>query len=155
MQRRYVVSDPDKCVGCRICDMVCSVTKEKGFNPLLSRIRSIRVDPAYNISVACCLCEDPTCVKVCPRSALSKNEDIGIIQVDEEKCNGCAWCIESCEFGAIILHPTQHVVKMCDLCAGDPKCIQYCPKDALMFVTTEEISQKTRKKLTKIFAEKL
>jgi Fe-S-cluster-containing dehydrogenase component len=83
--------------------LVCSLTKENGFNPLLSRIRSIRIEPTYNISIACCLCEDPTCVKSCPRSALSKNEETGIIQVDEDKCNGCAWCIESCEFGAIIL----------------------------------------------------
>jgi len=81
--------------------------------------------------------------------------ETGIIQVDEDKCNGCAWCIESCEFGAIILHPTKKTVKICDLCNGDPKCIQYCPRDALMFVTTEEISQKTRKKLAKIFDEKL
>jgi Fe-S-cluster-containing dehydrogenase component len=135
--------------------LVCSLTKENGFNPLLSRIRSIRIEPTYNISIACCLCEDPTCVKSCPRSALSKNEETGIIQVDEDKCNGCAWCIESCEFGAIILHPTKKVVKICDLCNGDPKCIQYCPRDALMFVTTEEISQKARKKLVTIFDEKL
>jgi len=155
MQRRFVVSDPDKCIGCRICDLVCSLTKEKGFNPLLSRIRSIRIEPAYNISISCCLCEDPTCVKSCPRSALSKNEETGIIQVDEDKCNGCAWCIESCEFGAIILHPTKNIVKICDLCNGDPKCIQYCPRDALMFVTTEEMSQKARNNLVTIFDEKL
>jgi len=101
------------------------------------------------------MCEDPSCVKSCPRSALSKDMETGIIHVNEDKCNGCAWCIESCEFGAIILHPTKNTVKICDLCDGAPKCIQYCPRDALMFVTTEEISQKARKKLAKIFAEKL
>ena len=155
MHRRFIVSDPDKCVGCRICGLVCSLIKEKGFNPLLSRIRSIRMEPTFNISIACCLCEDPTCVKSCPKSALSKNMETGIIQVDEDKCNGCAWCIESCEFGTIILHPTKKIAAICDLCVGDPKCIQYCPTGALMFVSTEEISQKTREKLVKIFAEKL
>jgi len=134
---------------------VCSLTKEKGFNPLLSRIRSIRIEPTFNISITCCLCEDPSCVKSCPRSALLKNMEIGIIQVDEDKCNGCAWCIETCEFGAITLHPAKKIVVICDLCEGDPKCVQYCPTGALMFVTPEEISQKVRKKLAKIFAEKL
>ena len=155
MQRRFIVSDPDKCVGCHICGLVCSVTHEEGFNPLLSRIRSIRIEPAYNISISCCLCEDPTCVKSCPRAALSKNEETGIIQVNEEKCNGCAWCIESCEFGAITLHPAKKTVVICNLCEGEPKCLQFCPKDALMFVTPEELSQKARKKLVQIFAEKL
>jgi len=111
--------------------------------------------PTFNISIACCLCEDPICVKSCPRKALSKDEKTGIILVDDDKCNSSAWCIETCEFGAIILHPTKKTVAICDLCEGDPKCVQYCPPNALIFATPEEISQKTRKKLTKIFAEKL
>ena len=155
MPRRFIVSDPDKCTGCRICELICSAVKEKSFNPLLSRIRSIRMSPTFNISIACCLCEDPICVKSCPRKALSKDEKTGIILVDDDKCNSCAWCIETCEFGAIILHPTKKTVVICDLCDGAPKCVRYCPRDALMFVTTEEISQKARKKLAKILAEKL
>ena len=121
---------------------------------MLSRIRSIRVEPAYNISIACRLCEDPICVKSCPRKALSKDEERGIILVDEDKCNGCAWCIEVCEYGAITLHPDKKKVVICDLCGGDPQCTQYCPFDALMFATPEEISQKARKTLTKELAEK-
>jgi Fe-S-cluster-containing dehydrogenase component len=101
------------------------------------------------------LCEDPICVASCPRDALTKDEKTGIILVDEEKCNGCAWCIEACEFGAITLHPIKKKVLICDLCEGDPKCVQCCPTDALMFATSEEIAQKARKKLTKDLADKL
>ena len=155
MQRRFVVSDPEKCVGCRICDVVCALVKEKACNPLLSRIRSVRLEPAINMSIACCLCEDPMCVKSCPKNALYKDEKTGVIQVHEDKCDGCAWCIETCGFGAITLHPTKKTVVICDLCGGDPKCIQYCPTNALMFLTPEEISQKARKKLTNGLAEKL
>jgi len=146
MQRRYVVSDPETCTGCRICEYICSAVKEQGFNPLLSRIRTMRIEPTLNISMACRLCEDPTCVKSCPRKALSKDEETGIIKLDEAKCNGCAWCIETCEFGAIALHSTKQTIVVCDLCDGDPKCVMYCPKEALTLMTTEEISQKTRKK---------
>ncbi len=149
MQRRYVVSDPEACTGCRICEYICSAVKEQGFNPLLSRIRTMRLEPTLNISMACRLCEDPTCVKSCPKKALSKDEETGIIKLDEAKCNGCAWCIETCEFGAIALHPTKQTMVVCDLCDGDPKCVMYCPKEALNLMTTEEISQKTRKKALK------
>jgi carbon-monoxide dehydrogenase iron sulfur subunit len=147
MQRKFVVSDSEKCIGCQICEYVCSAVKEKGFNPLLSRIRTVRIEPAFNISMACRLCEDPTCIKSCPRKALSKDEEKGLIILDEEKCNGCAWCIETCEFGAIALHFIKRTIIVCDLCDGDPKCISYCPTEALSLKTAEEISQKTRRKV--------
>ncbi len=146
MQRKFVVSDSEKCNGCQICEYICSAMKEGGFNPLLSRIRTLRIEPAFSMSMACRLCEDPTCVKSCPRKALHRDEEKGIIILNEEKCNGCAWCIETCEFGAIALHPTKKTIILCDLCDGDPKCLPYCPTEALSLKTPEEISQKTRKK---------
>ena len=146
MPRKFVVSDYEQCTGCQICEYVCSAVKEGGFNPLLSRIRTARIEPAFNISMACRLCDDPTCVKSCPRKALSKDEKTGTIMVDEDKCNGCAWCIETCEFGTIALHPVKKTIILCDVCDGDPKCIAYCPTEALSLKTPEEISQKTRKK---------
>ncbi len=146
MQRKFVVSDSEQCTGCQICEYICSAVKEGGFNPLLSRIRTLRIEPAFNISMACRLCEDPTCVKSCPRKALTREEETGIIILDEEKCNGCAWCIETCEFGAIALHSAKKTIIVCDLCEGDPKCVAYCPTEALSLKTPEEISQKTRKK---------
>jgi len=144
--RKFVVSDSERCIGCRICEQVCSALKVGGFNPLLSCIRTVRIEPAFNISMACRLCEDPTCVKSCPRNALSKDEKTGIIKLDEAKCNGCKWCIETCEFGAIALNPVKKTIIVCDLCNGDPKCLSYCPTEALSLKTPEEISQTTRKK---------
>ena len=113
---------------------------------MLPRIPTVRIEPAFNISMACRLCEDPTCIKSCPRKALSKDEEKGLIILDEEKCNGCAWCIETCEFGAIALHFVKKIIIVCDLCDGDPKCLSYCPTETLSLKTPEEISQKTRKK---------
>jgi carbon-monoxide dehydrogenase iron sulfur subunit len=146
MQRRFVVSDIEKCTGCKICEYVCSAVKEKGFNPSLSRIRTVRIEPTYNIAIACRLCEGPPCVAACPEKALSREEKTGIIRVKEDKCNGCGWCIEACEFGAIMLHPVKKGVVVCDLCDGDPKCVSYCPRGALSLLASEEISQEARKK---------
>lgn len=147
MRRKFVISDPEKCIGCKICEYVCSAEKEGVFNPLLSRIRAVRIPPTVNIAVTCRLCEDPPCVQSCPRKALDKDENTGLIMVDEERCDGCGWCIEACEFGAIMLHPDKKTVLICDLCDGDPKCVQCCPvENALSYTTIENISQSSRRK---------
>ena len=70
-ERKFVSADPEKCVGCQICEYACSFTKEKAFNPLKSRIRVVRVNQLANMAVTCRLCEDPACVAACPRDALN------------------------------------------------------------------------------------
>ena len=104
-ERKFVSADPDKCVGCGICEYACSWTKEKAFNPLKSRIRVVRVNQLANMSVTCRRCEDPPCVAACPRDAIKQSEETGTIILDPDKCNGCGWCIEACDYGAIMLHP--------------------------------------------------
>lgn len=149
MPAKLVFCDPEKCVGCQLCEFVCSLTKEGGVNPLLSRIRQVRIEPFAMMSIACRLCEDPPCVRSCPWNALSASPETGVIRVDETRCTGCCWCLEACRFGAVVLHPTKRVATMCDLCDGDPKCVRYCPKKALSYATREETSQRIRSKSVK------
>ena len=75
-ERKFVSVDPEKCVGCQICEYACSFNKEKAFNPLKSRIRVVRVNQLANMAVTCRLCEDPACVAACPRDALITIEAI-------------------------------------------------------------------------------
>lgn len=147
--REFVSADPDKCVGCGVCEYICAFEKEKAFNPLKSRIRTVRLHPLINLAVTCRLCEDAPCVAACPRDALEQSEETGIILVDEEKCNGCGWCIEACDYGAITLHPEKRVVVVCDLCDGKPKCVEWCPEEALDFVTRDILAQKARRAVVK------
>lgn len=146
MEQKVITCEIEKCTGCQICDLVCSAKKEKAFNPSLSRIRTIRIEPDFNMASVCRLCEDPTCVKSCPKNALQKSEEKGIITVIKERCSGCDWCIQGCEFGAILLLPKEKVVAICDLCDGDPECVKACPKEALKFATRNQISQRNRLK---------
>jgi len=141
---KFVACDPDKCTGCGICEYVCSLEKEKVFNPKKSRIRSLRLYPMVSISMTCRNCEDPVCVSACPRKALEQSKETGVILVDDEKCDGCGWCIEACEFGAITIHPETRVVVICDLCEGKPKCVEWCPEEALELTTKEGLAQKAR-----------
>jgi len=154
--RKFVSADPDKCVGCCVCEYACSFEKEKAFNPVKSRIRVVRLAPVINMSVTCRLCEDAPCVTACPREALTQSKETGVIMVDQDKCNGCGWCIEACDYGAIMLHPDKKVVFVCDLCEGDPKCVEWCPEEALDFVTKDVLAQKARlTAVRKLFQEAL
>ena len=108
------------------------------------------------MALACRFCEDAPCVAACPRDALEQSQETGIIMVDEEKCNGCGWCIEACDYGAIQLHPETRVVFSCDLCDGEPKCVEWCPEEALDFTTKDILSQKARVAIVKkLFQEAL
>jgi len=123
------------------------MTKEKTYNPTKSRIRALRLGPLNNLSVTCRHCEDPACIAACPKDALTQEESTGIIVVNEEACNGCAWCISACQFGAMMMHPEKKVVFTCDSCKNEkdgPQCVKWCPEEALTFVTAQTLAQKSR-----------
>jgi len=148
--RKFIVADPEKCTGCGVCELVCSASKDKHFNPRMSRIRVVRIEPMVNIAIACRLCEDPACVRCCPRNALRQAEETGVIVVDETKCDGCGWCINACKFGAIIVHPYKKVAVVCDLCeGGEPLCVKFCLEQALEVTTLDAVSEKARRSVIK------
>jgi Fe-S-cluster-containing dehydrogenase component len=52
-ERKFVSADPDKCVGCQVCEYICSYTQDKAYNPLKSRIRVVRINQVFIFSVSC------------------------------------------------------------------------------------------------------
>jgi anaerobic carbon-monoxide dehydrogenase iron sulfur subunit len=140
-QRKFVSVDPSKCTGCGICELACS--QEKGeASQLQSRIRIVRMKPLFNFALACRSCEDAKCVKACPEKALSQAEGTGVIMVSDKKCKGCDWCVQACEHGGIEIHPETGLAIACDLCGGEPKCVEFCPEEALDMVTNDEEAEK-------------
>ena len=131
MVNQHVECDNDKCVGCDICEYACSFEKENVFNPLKSRIRSVRIGQTFNKAVTCKACLDSPCIIACPEKAITRSKETGAILVNAEKCKGCDWCIEACKYGAVTLNPTTRKAIICDTCNGDPKCIPLCPESAL------------------------
>jgi TPP-dependent indolepyruvate ferredoxin oxidoreductase alpha subunit len=131
MVNQHVDCNTEKCVGCEICEYACSYEKEKVFNPLKSRIRAVRMKQTHNTAVTCKGCIDMPCVVACPENALMRSPETGAITTDGDKCSGCGWCIEACEYGAITMHPDKHKAIVCDICGGDPKCVPVCPEGAL------------------------
>jgi carbon-monoxide dehydrogenase iron sulfur subunit len=141
--KKFVSVDPSKCTGCGICEYACALEKEEEpLNPLHSRIRVVRMTPMFNFALACRFCDDAKCVTACPEGALSQAEETGAIMVKEKKCKGCDWCIQACPHGGITIHSDTGIAVTCDLCSGEPKCVESCPEEALELVCTDEEAEK-------------
>jgi len=147
---KYIACDPAKCVGCQLCEYICSYTKNGDYNTYRSRIRTVRAEEVLITAIACHTCEDAPCVIACTTDALIQDPVSGIVRVDPSRCDGCAWCIEACDFGAISINPATKLAEICDQCETleeGPQCVKWCPKDALELTTPELRAQKARRKL--------
>ncbi|OUO94032.1 4Fe-4S dicluster domain-containing protein [Cloacibacillus sp. An23] len=60
-----------------------------------------------------------------------------IIEIDEEKCNGCGACAEACHEGAIAMVNGKARLTRDDYCDGLGDCLPACPAGAIRFVERE------------------
>jgi len=154
---QFIVVDPNLCTGCETCETLCSLVPDGEFNPINTRIHRVRIEPVFNIALACQKCEDAPCIRSCPEKALEKDELSGSILVDDDKCNGCGYCVRACDFGVMTMHITTQKALVCDLCDNmkeefidpevgkkEPQCIAVCPKEAISLKNVEQIGEETR-----------
>ena len=60
-----------------------------------------------------------------------------IIEINEEKCNGCGLCAQACHEGAIGMVDGKAKLLRDDYCDGLGDCLPVCPMDAIKFVERE------------------
>ena len=60
-----------------------------------------------------------------------------IIEIDEEKCNGCGACAEACHEGAIEMIDGKARLTREDYCDGLGDCLPECPAGAIRFTERE------------------
>lgn len=134
-----IESDDERCIWCRSCELVCSLHHEGECNPAFSRIRiSLNLFKSEAESHVCKQCEDPECLKACPVEAIRMDEENGIYIILESECTACGLCAEACPYNSkkkiLFFNPARKVYVKCDLCSGNPQCVQICPSKALRYV---------------------
>jgi anaerobic carbon-monoxide dehydrogenase iron sulfur subunit len=139
--------DYEKCTGCRLCELVCSVRHDHVSNPERSRIRVIKWEAeGVYVPMTCQQCEDAPCVNACPAKALARNQELGRVEIDYDVCIGCRTCVSVCPFGAMNFIASDRRVTKCDLCDGDPQCVRFCEVEAIEFIPASEVGHDKRRK---------
>lgn len=60
-----------------------------------------------------------------------------VIQIEEDKCNGCGACAKACHEGAIGMVNGKAKLMRDDYCDGLGDCLPACPMDAIHFIERE------------------
>ncbi|MDR3161939.1 MAG: 4Fe-4S dicluster domain-containing protein [Spirochaetaceae bacterium] len=149
-QSFFVLADPEKCTGCRTCEVACFAAHTKSVAKTVGTISSPVVPRLYiargqrNVMpVQCHHCENAPCLASCVKGAISKTE-AGTVIINERACIGCKNCVMACPFGAIEILVKEEgglsVANKCDLCTDNerPACVANCPNQALRLVNPAE-----------------
>lgn len=149
---KMLMIHPDKCTGCRNCELACSMEHEGDFRPLASRVHVYTWErEGFSVPMMCQQCSEPACVTVCMPHAMQRNPATGVVELDRARCIGCKMCVQACPFGAAAWDAKTTKILKCDTCDGDPACARFCPTHALEWVE-DLVSVRERKKA---FAAKL
>ncbi len=159
----WIERNYESCSGCRRCEIACSLHHEGRIWPEASRIRIFMFVPGVEIPHLCFQCEDYPCVNACPTGALSINDKTGAVNIDVSKCSACGLCVNVCPGKVPHMHPEKNHIVLCDLCDGNPKCVETCREgkwNTLKITFRSErvsykVSAKTPKKLTIETARKI
>ena len=64
----------------------------------------------------CNHCTYPACVEACPRKAIYKREEDGIVLIDQERCQGYRYCIAACPYKKIYFNEITGKSEKCIFC---------------------------------------
>ncbi|QKY19030.1 4Fe-4S dicluster domain-containing protein [Halolamina sp. CBA1230] len=114
-----------------------------------------------SIPMQCYHCENAPCVSVCPVDALVKKDD-GFVDVRDDVCIGCQYCLSACPFGApqfpgandgsAEIFGTGGTMDKCTMCqerqdvGKGPACAEECATDAILVGTSDQIADELDKR---------
>jgi len=145
---KVIFIEMDRCIGCRNCERVCSFQEAGGFKREHANIW-VRVDlEARTIfTITCLQCDTALCLEVCPTRALRRDPDTGAVTIDDAACVGCRICMVACPFGCIHFENSRGVAAKCNLCNGEPRCVQNCMAGALRYEDINELAAAKRQRM--------
>lgn len=140
-----MVIDVRGCTGCQTCVVSCKTSNEIVGENLWSHVQNLSEENETYLATAapsvalhfrpvlCNHCESPACITVCPTGAMHKDDETGIVSVDQNICIGCSSCVKACPYEAPVIDTERTVSSKCNFCAGriaadkDPYCVASCP----------------------------
>lgn len=157
MAKYSILVDLSSCLGCKSCAQTCR--NENKVAPGVSWLKveeevlsNAKGPELYTFPIACLHCGEPTCAKVCPVKAISKQED-GTVQRDASKCVGCKYCVNACPFGQSHFNETVKKAEKCTLCKerqdrGEvPACTLNCPTGARSAIEVSKLQEEANTRL--------
>ncbi len=145
-KKRYgFVMDLSRCIDCRACLVSCSVENSVPMNHTRNWVKDLGVKGQFPnlqrtfVPYNCMHCTNPPCTQVCVSGATYKDQNTGLVLVDQEACIGCGYCVEACPYGARYLDEKRGVVDKCTGCiqrveiGQEPACVATCLGGARLF----------------------
>ena len=177
-----IFPDVAACIDCGGCVVACNRTWDvprdeqrisistmlegeegaEGLNASPSQAMSQGESPGEtSVPMQCYHCDNAPCVSVCPVDALVQKED-GFVDVREDVCIGCQYCLSACPFGApqfpgsndgaASIFGTGGTMDKCTMCEDrqdvgkGPACAEECATDAILVGTSEQIADELDKR---------
>lgn len=172
--------DATKCVGCKACMSACkrvngdygSLSYEKAefdrdglwdaprdlsgsTRTLIKLFKESEKEWSY-VKYSCMHCRKPSCVSVCPVSAMVRDPETGIVDYRKDTCIGCRYCQVACAFTIPKFQWDKAIPQIvkCDLCKntnlkqhGISACAEVCPVGAIRFGTRRELLEEAHRRL--------
>jgi Fe-S-cluster-containing dehydrogenase component len=151
--------DTTKCIGCFTCRTACQrqngllddeafirfETRESGKYP------NVHVE---TVPLQCMHCDDAPCAQVCPTGAAHMGQD-GIVQVDQDRCIGCLYCMAACPYQVRVRNSETGAVDKCRFCTVSAytsgtkmcTCVEACLTGARTFGDLDDPDSEISKKI--------
>ncbi|MEM8885952.1 MAG: 4Fe-4S dicluster domain-containing protein [Planctomycetota bacterium] len=155
------VLEQESCIGCHACTVGCKAENDVPLGSFRTWVKWIETGQypeteRHAAILRCNHCTDAPCVTICPTIALHKRDD-GIVDLDADRCIGCASCMQACPYDAIHIDPREGTAAKCHFCAHRlevglaPSCVSVCPEQAIKVVDLDD--PETRAELARRKAE--
>ncbi|MEZ6078991.1 MAG: 4Fe-4S dicluster domain-containing protein [Pirellulaceae bacterium] len=70
----------------------------------------------FHLARICNHCTYPGCLGSCPRNAIYKRPEDGVVLIDQSRCRGYRKCVEGCPYKKAMYRPTTQTSEKCIAC---------------------------------------